>query len=66
MFKNLPENVGVCPRADLQGLAGALLGAVPLLDLARRREADVGVGAGVHVTAAEKNTESVQVDEIVM
>ena len=47
-----PEDVGVGAGAVLQRLAGARLGARPLLDGARRRrEADVGVHARVDVTA---------------
>ena len=52
MSVNLPENVRIRPRADLQRLTGARLGAGPLLDGARRRQAHVGVHAGVDVAAS--------------
>ena len=50
----MPENVRIRPRSDLQRLTGARLGAGTLLDGARRRQAHVGVHAGVDVAATGK------------
>ena len=57
-----PEDVWIGAGAVLQRLAGARLGARPLVDGAarrrrrRRREADVGVHARVDVTAGIQRT----------